>query len=96
MTDFVDYAFNCYTDSYSTEPATYNEAIRSKGSKLRLSAMEHELKSLHLNKIWNLVEKPAGKKIVDCKWVFRLKPELENHDKPMYKARLVAKRFSQV
>ncbi|MDV3193945.1 MAG: reverse transcriptase domain-containing protein, partial [Sweet potato little leaf phytoplasma] len=89
-------AFNCYTNNYSNEPTSYNEAVNSKDSELWKSAMKHELNSLYLNKTWNLVEKPAGKKIIDCKWVFKLKPGLESSDQPRYKARLVTKGFSQV
>ncbi|MDV3193978.1 MAG: reverse transcriptase domain-containing protein, partial [Sweet potato little leaf phytoplasma] len=94
--DFVGYAFNCYTESFSSEPSTYNEAIKSKNCEEWLSAMKQELQSLHSNNTWKLVEKPEGKKIIDCKWVFKLKPGLGINDQPRYKARLVAKGFSQV
>lgn len=91
----MGYAFNCYTDNFGFEPCTYNQAIKSEAKDQWISAMNQELKSLHLNKTWKLVPKPVGKRIVDCKWIFKLKPSLNVSDPPRYKARLVAKGFSQ-
>ena len=52
------------------------------------------MSALEKNKIWEIVEKPKGKNIVDCKWIFTLKYKtdgsLERH-----KARLVAKGYTQ-
>lgn len=46
------------------------------------------------NKTWNLVQKPEGKNIVDCRWLFTLKND--EFGKPIrYKARLIARGFSQ-
>ena len=43
--------------------------------------------------LWDLVPLPNGKKVLPCKWVYRLK-EIPNA-RPRYKARLVAKGFKQ-
>lgn len=40
---------------------------------------------------WSLVSLPANKKLVGCKWIFKIKRHSDGH-----KARLVAKGFSQV
>lgn len=37
--EFVGYAFNCYTDSYEAEPTTYIQAIKSQHKNLWLEAM---------------------------------------------------------
>ena len=42
-----------------------------------------------------MVPKPEGHKVVDCKWVFKMKLGPDSQVK-CYKARLVAKGFSQV
>lgn len=56
-------------------------------------AIQEEINSLLVN-TWSLVTKPDNKNIVDCKWVFTLKnDEFGNPSK--YKARLVARGFSQ-
>lgn len=55
--------------------------------------MDDEIGSLSANETWTLVDLPAGKRPIDCKWVFKLK---QNKDKSIrYKARLVAKGHSQ-
>ena len=40
--------------------------------------------------------KPPGKKIVGCKWVFKRKPGIPGVEPARYKARVVAKGFSQI
>lgn len=58
------------------------------------SAIEEEMDSLRRNNTWTLTELPAGRKAVSCKWVFRIKRG--DGDVPdRYKARLVARGFSQ-
>lgn len=57
-------------------------------------AMEREISSFQENDVWDLVDRPKGGNIVQCKWVFKLKRNGEGEvDK--FKARLVAKGFSQ-
>lgn len=58
------------------------------------AAIQTELDSLIRNNTWDLVKLPAGRNAVSCKWVFRIKPG--NGGEPdKYKARLVARGFSQ-
>ena len=33
-------------------------------------AMREEMGALEKNKTWEIVERPKGKNIVDCKWIF--------------------------
>eukprot|EP00253_Pinus_taeda_P018477 PITA_18477 len=56
--------------------------------------MKDEMMALNKNGTWDLVELPKGRKIVGCKWVFKLKRGV-NDTEDRYKARLVAKGFSQ-
>ena len=53
-----------------------------------------EYKSIQESQTWSLVVKLAGRKIVDSKWVFKIK---RNSDGTIarYKARLVARGFTQ-
>ena len=57
-------------------------------------AMQSEMDSLHKNSTWELVHLPAGKRVLPCKWVYKLKVPT-NDGKSKYKARLVAKGFRQ-
>ena len=36
-------------------------------------AMEEEMHALAENEKWDLVEPPKGIKLIDCKWVFKMK-----------------------
>nr|GEW06645.1 retrotransposon protein, putative, Ty1-copia subclass [Tanacetum cinerariifolium] len=38
---------------------------------------------------------PAGQKLMNCKWLFKIKEGIEGVQKPRYKARLVARGFTQ-
>lgn len=58
------------------------------------AAVEEELKTLKKNNTWTLVRKPENVKVIDNKWVFRLKRHPDGQIKG-YKARLVAKGFMQ-
>lgn len=45
------------------------------------------------HKAWSLIERPRGKKLVQCKWVFQIKRGV--NDEIRFKARLAAKGFTQ-
>ena len=75
------------------EPTTYNRAIRAPNGELWREAINAELDSLHQNNTWEVVPYPKGRKIVDCKWVFKHKLDT-NGDIARYKARLVAKGYT--
>lgn len=76
------------------EPKTYHEAINSVDSKHWLEAMQAEYDSLVKNETWSLVEKPKNQKLIDNKWIFKVKrnpdDSIERH-----KARLVGRGFTQ-
>ena len=56
--------------------------------------MREEMDSLAKNKTWDLVELLESRKVVGQKWVYKLKKGADDTI-PKYKARLVAKWFSQ-
>lgn len=55
--------------------------------------MKDEMNSLLKNKTWDLCKFPIGKKVLQNKWVYRLKEE--KGGKKRFKARLVVKGFAQ-
>eukprot|EP00253_Pinus_taeda_P035825 PITA_35825 len=57
--------------------------------------MVDEMASFHKNEAWDLVELPAGRKPIGGKWVLKKKTNVEGKVEK-YKARLVAKSYSQV
>jgi len=54
-------------------------------------AMEDEIKSLQKNKTWSLTKLLEGKKVLQNRWVYRLKEEPDGSKR--YKAGLVVKGF---
>ncbi|PRQ42978.1 putative RNA-directed DNA polymerase [Rosa chinensis] len=57
-------------------------------------AMEEEMEALQKSQTWELVPKPAGKRIVGCRWIYTLKYAADG-TLDRYKARLVAKGYTQ-
>ncbi|RVW35632.1 Retrovirus-related Pol polyprotein from transposon TNT 1-94 [Vitis vinifera] len=56
--------------------------------------MHEEMKSLHKNNSYELMDLPKGKRALKNKWILKRKPE-PNKSQPRYNARLVVKGFSQ-
>lgn len=57
--------------------------------------MLKEIQALEANGPWILVPLPPGKRAIDSKWVYKIKYR-PNGEVEWYKARLVARGFSQV
>ena len=57
---------------------------------------EIEIDSFKKNKTWTLVDRPLWKRVVGCKWLFKIKDGVGKEDMPRYKARLVVRGFTQV
>jgi hypothetical protein len=74
---------------------TYEEARNRSDWPQWKAAIEVELENLQVAGTWDVVERPASTNVVDSKWVFRIKKNADGSiDK--YKARLVARGFTQV
>ena len=58
------------------------------------TAVMEEMRALEKNGTWALVERPRGKKLVSCKWVFTPK-YMADGTLDKLKARLVARGFTQ-
>jgi hypothetical protein len=51
--------------------------------------------SLHKNQTWELVKLPKGTKTAGCKWIFKKNEGIPGVEDARFKARLVAKSYSQ-
>nr|GFC19033.1 retrovirus-related Pol polyprotein from transposon TNT 1-94 [Tanacetum cinerariifolium] len=76
------------------KPLTYQDAVACEDSSKWKDAMKEEMDYLRKNKTWELVDHPAGQKLVSCKCLFKIKKGIEGVQKPKYKARLVARGFT--
>ncbi|GJZ38594.1 putative RNA-directed DNA polymerase [Tanacetum coccineum] len=72
----------------SHEPSSYEEAIND------INWVNEEMNALYENKTWDITDLPLNRKLIGCKWVYRIKYK-SNGEVERYKARLVAKEFGQ-
>lgn len=72
-------------------PQSYEEA---KESNEWLGAVDNEVGAMERNHTWDEADLPLGKKAVSSRWLFTIK-YLSNGDIERYKARLVARGFTQ-
>lgn len=56
--------------------------------------MDKEMASLRKNETWTLIPKLENHKLVECKWLFKVKEDISNSELIKYEARLVAKGFT--
>jgi transposase InsO family protein len=75
------------------EEITYEEAMNGPEKEMWRQAMKEELKAFEDNQSWELVDVKKADRVVQCKWVFKKKFESDN--KVRFRARLVAKGFTQ-
>ena len=57
--------------------------------------MKSELDALESTNTWSVVDLPAGKQSIGCKWVYKIKHHADGSIE-RYKARLVAKGYTQL
>ncbi|KAL1204478.1 Retrovirus-related Pol polyprotein from transposon TNT 1-94 [Cardamine amara subsp. amara] len=91
----VGYALQVAEEVDTYEPSTYREAISRSEAERWFAAMGDEMESHQKNNTWDLVTQPHGRKIVTCKWIFKKKEGISMAEGVKYKARVVARGFSQ-
>lgn len=74
--DIIVYALVTYQELANNELSCYNEAMKSKYSTQWKQAMLKEIQSIHQNKTWDLVPIPPEERVVDCKWILKVKEGL--------------------
>jgi hypothetical protein len=76
------------------DPTSFKEVMRSAYSSKWFDAMEDKMRSMSINKVWDLEKISKGAKTVGCKWVYKTKCD-SNRNIERFKVRLVAKGFTQ-
>ena len=93
LTNEANIAF--YGIASGEEPTSYKEACESMDKEHWVKAMDDEINQLTTLETYTLEDLPNDRKVVGCKWVYRVKRDT-NGKIAKYKARLVAQGFSQV
>ena len=75
------------------DPVTYEQAMRTQEAHFWQQAMNKEITCLTEKGTWILVDLPPGRKTIKNRWVYVTK--LDTPGKDPYRARLVAKGFTQ-
>lgn len=91
--DYTGFALNA-TSFVDNLPGSLVEMKTRKDWPQWEQAIREEMDSLIKNDTWTLVKLPEGRKPISCKWVFKIKKS-DNGQDDRYKARLVARGFSQ-
>ena len=95
LADYVKSLGDIYLDyCYMMKvPTTHKEAVADEHSDQWQSAMEQEIESLKDNNTFVATKLPSGTKVVGGRWVYTVKGDFNSE--PVYKARYVAKGYSQ-
>jgi len=75
-------------------PTTIREAYSSPNANLWKKAVRGEVDYIMSNGTWEVIDYPYGCQSIGCKWIFKKKLRPDGTIE-MYKARLVAKRYTQ-
>jgi len=76
------------------EPMTYEEATNSTEAVQWAGAIQNEFKAYEENNTWKLVKRTPEMRLIDSKWVFRVKKDADGKSH-RFKARLCARGFLQ-
>ena len=57
--------------------------------------MQEEVKSFLKYETWELVKLSEGKRVISCKWIFKIKEGIPGVENARYKARFVVRGFDQ-
>lgn len=85
---------NMCVEDFTSEQISLQDALTGPNREHWCSAMQEELKSLSDNDTWVIVDRPSEGTVVKSKWVF--KEKCDSSGNVRYRARLVARGFSQI
>lgn len=91
----VAFALAVFEDIDVEEPSDYYEAMRSADKKKWKFAADEEMNSLEKNETWDIVDRPKERKVIECRWIFKIKPGVPGGEPKRYKGRVVAKGYAQ-
>ena len=94
LTEDVKKIFFMGDRGHGDDPNNFDETIFDIDFKKQLDAMKSEINLMHSNQVWTLVDLPEGIVPMGCKQFYKRKIGVDGKIET-YKARLVAKDYSQ-
>lgn len=85
MVNLVEYTLSIEDD----DMITFKKFIKEKDRESLLVIIDEEI-SLHKNKTWEVVSLFKRKTTIGCKWMYKIKKNINKSDNIRYKDRLVA------
>ena len=79
---------------HKDDPSIFDEVMSDIDSEKSLDAMKSKIDSMHSNQVWTLVNLPEGIVPIRYNWIYKRKLGADGKVET-YKARLVAKDYSQ-
>ena len=79
-------------ETSDSDPNTYRQARKSEDSAKWMEACAAEVASLVENDVFEIVDRPVGKPVITCKWLFKKKRGFSGKVEK-YTARIVATGF---
>ncbi|KAG8865869.1 hypothetical protein FRB97_004333, partial [Tulasnella sp. 331] len=93
--ELLGYAYLAGDPKKNAVPKTLKEAMESEDWKNWKEAMDVEMAQLNKMGTWELMELPAGRTAIGCRWVLALKFDAAGNLQ-QYKARLVTQGYTQI
>ena len=78
------------TKMMKDDPINFPQVMESANSQKWIDTMNKKIKFIKDNDVWNLIPLSEGAKFIGCKWIFKIKKNLNSNVK-RYKAYFVAK-----
>lgn len=72
------------------EPTSVKTALASKENEKWKVDVQEKMKSLSDNNTWDLIKRPIGSRVANCKWIFKRKEGIKGVVPDRFKAILVA------
>ena len=90
----MSYTLQVAKEIDSFKPTTYQEVISCSEVEKCTMAINEEMESLLKNQTWYLVELPKGRRVLGCKWIFKIKSRSSTEEVVHYKAHVIAKGYN--
>ena len=94
MANLIAYALTAAKEVNEKELRTYKECMNNKDKLKWKRAMDEKIESLMKNESWKPIARLEKRKIVSCKWIFKVKEGISDTEQSRFKVRLVARGFT--